>query len=249
MSYLNKMIILGIESSCDDTGIALYDNQNDKLLAHTLHSQTDTHAQYGGIVPELASRDHTTKMIPLVNTVCRNASINKRDITGIAYTRGPGLNGALLVGSCFAKALGLSLQIPTIGIHHMEGHLLSPMLERDKPDFPFVTLLVSGGHTQLIKAQAFGNYIILGESLDDAAGEAFDKTAKLLGLGLPGGPLLAKLAEKGVPGQYQFPRPLLNKPGLDFSFSGLKTSVLNTIRQQALASKLFLILLEASKMQ
>lgn len=221
------MLVLGIESSCDETGLALYDTASG-LLAHELYSQVSLHADYGGVVPELASRDHVRKALPLIYKVCEKAGITLTQIQGIAYTKGPGLLGALLVGATLAKTLAMVLDIPVLGVHHMEGHLLAPMLEDVTPQFPFVALLVSGGHTQLVDVKNVGGYVLLGESLDDAAGEAFDKTAKLLGLGLPGGPLLSKLAEKGDPARYRFPRPMTDRPGLDFSFSGLKTFVLNT---------------------
>lgn len=224
------MRILGIESSCDDTGVAIYDGLQG-LLAHVTHSQTAIHEKFGGVVPELASRDHIRKITPLLNQVLAQANVTLHSIDGIAYTAGPGLIGALLVGAGFARALGYALGVPTIGVHHMEGHLLAPMLESPAPDFPFLALLVSGGHTLLIEVLGIGRYQILGESLDDAAGEAFDKTAKLLGLQYPGGPLLAKLAESGIPHRFIFPRPLTTKPGLDFSFSGLKTSAMNTLKQ------------------
>ena len=222
------MKVLGIETSCDETGMAIFDGKHG-LLANVLHSQVATHKQFGGVVPELASRDHIRKLTPLLDQVLKQANLKQEQIDAIAYTKGPGLVGALLVGSTFAKSLGYAWNVPTIGINHMEGHLLAPLLEKNPPQFPFVALLVSGGHTQLFKVEAFGNYTLLGETLDDAAGEAFDKTAKLLGLDYPGGPLLAKLAEQGTAGKYKFPRPLLNKPNLDFSFSGLKTCALNTI--------------------
>lgn len=225
--------ILGIETSCDETGIAIYDS-NQGLLAHALHSQIKLHAQYGGVVPELASRDHIRHIVPLIEQVLSQAGINKTAITAIAYTQGPGLVGALLVGAAFAKSLAYAWGIPCLGVHHMEGHLLAPFLDAKHPQFPFLALLVSGGHTQLIQIDDIGVYKILGESLDDAAGEAFDKTAKLLGLAYPGGPLLAKLAEQGTPGKYNFPRPMLDRPGLDFSFSGLKTHALNAIQKTEL---------------
>ncbi|MBP9728927.1 MAG: tRNA (adenosine(37)-N6)-threonylcarbamoyltransferase complex transferase subunit TsaD [Gammaproteobacteria bacterium] len=221
------MRVLGIESSCDDTGIALFDSTKG-LLAHALHSQTAIHQRYGGVVPELASRDHVRHMVPLLQSVLRQAQVDITSITAIAYTAGPGLMGSLLVGACFAKALGYALDVPTLGIHHLEGHLLAPLLENPAPDFPFVALLVSGGHTLLVDVQDLGQYQILGESLDDAAGEAFDKIAKLLGLPFPGGPALAALAEQGLAKRFVFPRPLSNKPGMDFSFSGLKTHTLQT---------------------
>jgi len=222
------MRILGIESSCDETGLAIFDSQQG-LLGHTLYSQVDTHLQYGGVVPELAARNHITKILPLLEKLLLETQCLPADITGIAYTRGPGLIGALLVGAAFAKSLALAWGIPSIGIHHMEGHLLAPMLEDPAPAFPFVALLVSGGHTMLVEVTHLGHYRILGESLDDAAGEAFDKTAKLLGLPYPGGPALAALADSGDPGRFRFPRPLTDKPNLNFSFSGLKTHTFNTI--------------------
>ncbi|MDF2691500.1 MAG: tsaD [Gammaproteobacteria bacterium] len=223
------MLVLGIESSCDDTGIALYDSAKG-LLSHALYSQTKLHAEYGGVVPELACRDHIRLVLPLLEEVCEQANIKPEQIEAIAYTAGPGLAGALMVGAGIAEALSLVWRIPAIGVHHMEGHLLAPMLEDNKPEFPFVALLVSGGHTMLVRVQAIGCYELLGESLDDAAGEAFDKTAKLLGLPYPGGAPLSKLAEQGKAGRFHFPRPMLDRPGLDFSFSGLKTSVLNALK-------------------
>ncbi len=223
------MKVLGIETSCDETGIAIYDS-NDGLLAHQLYSQVKTHADYGGVVPELASRDHVRKIVPLVERTLELAKLKKADVDGIAYTRGPGLVGALLAGASMAKALAYALDVPVVGVHHMEGHLLAPMLDEKKPEYPFVALLVSGGHSMLVEVTEIGKYTVLGESVDDAAGEAFDKTAKLLGLDYPGGPLLAKLAENGKTGCYQFPRPMTDRPGLDFSFSGLKTFAANTIR-------------------
>lgn len=225
--------ILGIETSCDETGLAIYDSEQG-LLAHALNSQIKTHAEYGGVVPELASRDHINHLIPLLEQVLKTAAIPISSISAIAYTQGPGLVGALLVGAGFAKALAYAWQIPALGINHMEGHLLAPFLEAQYPKFPFLALLVSGGHTQLIAVEDIGTYKILGDTLDDAAGEAFDKTAKLLGLDYPGGPLLAKLALKGLPNQYHFPRPMLDRPGLDFSFSGLKTHALNAINKTKL---------------
>jgi N6-L-threonylcarbamoyladenine synthase len=224
------VIILGIETSCDETGVALYDSTRG-LLAHSLHSQIDLHAVYGGVVPELASRDHIRRLIPLLQEVLQKANLTKYDIDGIAYTAGPGLIGALLVGASFARSLAFALQKPAIAIHHMEGHLLAPMLEDPAPEYPFIALLVSGGHTQLFHVTGLGQYHLLGESVDDAAGEAFDKTAKLMGLRYPGGPLLAALAEQGNPKGYAFPRPMTDRPGLDFSFSGLKTAVLHTLQQ------------------
>ncbi|MDO8953922.1 MAG: tRNA (adenosine(37)-N6)-threonylcarbamoyltransferase complex transferase subunit TsaD [Gammaproteobacteria bacterium] len=222
------MKVLGIETSCDDSGIALYDTEQG-LLAHTIYSQTALHVEYGGVVPELACRDHIRQVLPLIEQVCIEAKIKPSEIDGIAYTAGPGLSGALMVGAGIAQALSLVWNVPTLGIHHLEGHLLAPMLEEHKPDFPFVALLVSGGHTMLVKVSGLGEYEILGESLDDAAGEAFDKTAKLLGLPYPGGAPLSKLAEKGQAGRLRFPRPMLDRPGLDFSFSGLKTAVLRVL--------------------
>ncbi|WP_371194139.1 tRNA (adenosine(37)-N6)-threonylcarbamoyltransferase complex transferase subunit TsaD [Glaciecola sp. SC05] len=223
------MKVLGIETSCDETGIAIYDSENG-LLAHELYSQVKLHADYGGVVPELASRDHVRKIVPLVQRTLASAGLSKDDIDGIAYTRGPGLIGALLVGSSMARALAYAWEIPTVGVHHMEGHLLAPMLDERAPEFPFVALLVSGGHSMMVDVKGIGDYTVMGESVDDAAGEAFDKTAKLLGLDYPGGPLLAKLAEQGESGHYKFPRPMTDRPGLDFSFSGLKTFAANTIR-------------------
>ena len=224
------MLVLGIESSCDETGIALYDTARG-LIAHALHSQIDMHAAYGGVVPELASRDHIRRALPLTQLVLDQAGARIEDINGIAYTQGPGLAGALLVGTSIAEALAFTLNVPTVGVHHLEGHLLAPLLEENPPPFPFVALLVSGGHTQLMRVSAIGDYELLGDTLDDAAGEAFDKTAKLLGLGYPGGPAVAKLALQGCPDQYKLPRPLLNSGDLNFSFSGLKTAVLNIVNQ------------------
>jgi len=223
------MKILGIETSCDETGIAIYDGEKG-LLAHVLYSQIDLHNQYGGVVPELASRDHIRKIMPLIGQVLDEATINLKDLDGIAYCAGPGLIGALLVGATVGRSLGWALNLPTIGVHHMEAHLLAPMLEENKPQFPFIALLVSGGHTLLIKVESMGQYEILGESVDDAAGEAFDKTAKLLGLPYPGGPAIAKLAEQGNPNRFHFPRPMTDRPGLDFSFSGLKTFAITTLK-------------------
>jgi N6-L-threonylcarbamoyladenine synthase len=222
------MIVLGIETSCDETGVALYDSAKG-LLSHQLYSQIELHALYGGVVPEIASRDHIRKLIPLIKETIKCAGIKREQIGGIAYTAGPGLVGALLVGASTARTLGFAWSIPTIGVHHMEGHLLAPMLEENPPTYPFLALLVSGGHTLLVKVDDIGLYTTLGESLDDAAGEAFDKTAKMLGLNYPGGPLLAKLAKQGNPERFHFPRPMTNRPGLDFSFSGLKTFTLNTM--------------------
>jgi len=223
------MYILGIESSCDETGVAIY-QQNKGIIANVLHSQVKLHAQYGGVVPELASRDHVRRMVPLVREALASAGIVGNQLDAVAYTAGPGLIGALLVGASMARSLAFAWNCPAVAVHHMEGHLLAPMLETPAPEFPFVALLVSGGHTQLIKVLGIGQYHLLGESVDDAAGEAFDKTAKLLGLGYPGGPALAALAKKGRPDIHRFPRPMTNRPGLDFSFSGLKTFAANTIR-------------------
>ena len=223
------MRILGIETSCDETGIAVYDSEKG-LLAHALHSQVAIHADYGGVVPELASRDHVRKTLPLIKQVLTSAKMSKTEIDGVAYTAGPGLIGALLVGAAIGRSLAWTWNIPAVAVHHMEGHLLSPMLEANPPQFPFVALLVSGGHTLLINVSGVGQYQVLGESIDDAVGEAFDKTAKLLGLGYPGGPELARLAERGDPKRFSFPRPMTQKPGLDFSFSGLKTFALNTLQ-------------------
>lgn len=223
------MLVLGVESSCDETGIALYDTEHG-LLAHALHSQVEMHAEYGGVVPELASRDHIRRVLPLTENVLSRAGKSLSDIDAIAYTQGPGLSGALLVGTSFAEALAFSLQVPTICIHHLEGHLLAPLLEENPPAFPFVALLVSGGHSQIMRVDNIGQYELLGDTLDDAAGEAFDKTAKLLDLGYPGGPALAKLAERGK-ANFKLPRPLLNSGDLNFSFSGLKTSVLTLVNQ------------------
>jgi N6-L-threonylcarbamoyladenine synthase len=224
------MRVLGIETSCDETGLAVYDTESG-LLGHTVYSQVELHAEYGGVVPELASRDHVRKLLPLLKQLF--AELNIDSVDGVAYTAGPGLVGALLVGTSVGRSLAWAWDIPAIAVHHMEGHLLAPMLSENPPAFPFVALLVSGGHTQLVEVKDVGQYRMLGESLDDAAGEAFDKTAKLLGLGYPGGPQLAKLAQQGRPGIYQFPRPMLNRPGLDFSFSGLKTFALTTWQNSA----------------
>lgn len=226
------MRVLGIETSCDETGVALYDTARG-LLAHRLYSQVALHAAYGGVVPELASRDHLRRVLPLVQDVLAEANTELTDLDGIAYTAGPGLIGALLTGGAIARALAWGLGIPAIGVHHMEGHLLAPMLEDNPPPLPFVALLVSGGHSLLVDVPRIGEYRILGESVDDAAGEAFDKVAKLLGLGYPGGPAVAKLAEQGRSGIYHFPRPMLDRPGCDFSFSGLKTAVLTAWQQSA----------------
>lgn len=222
------MKILGIETSCDETGVAIYDDEKG-LIANQLYSQIEMHADYGGVVPELASRDHIRKTLPLIQAALKEANLTACDINGVAYTAGPGLVGALLVGSTIARSLAYAWQVPALGVHHMEGHLLAPMLEDTAPEFPFVALLVSGGHTQLVDVKNVGEYQLLGESIDDAAGEAFDKTAKLLGLDYPGGAALAKLAEQGTPNRFQFPRPMTDRPGLDFSFSGLKTFAANTI--------------------
>ncbi|MEG3767784.1 tRNA (adenosine(37)-N6)-threonylcarbamoyltransferase complex transferase subunit TsaD [Alteromonas sp. 14N.309.X.WAT.G.H12] len=223
------MRILGIETSCDETGVAVYDDEKG-LMSHELYSQVKLHADYGGVVPELASRDHVRKIVPLIQKALRDANTEREALDGIAFTQGPGLVGALLVGSSVGRALAYAWDMPAVGVHHMEGHLLAPMLEADAPAFPFVALLVSGGHSMLVDVKGIGEYEVLGESIDDAAGEAFDKTAKLLGLDYPGGPLLAKLAEQGEGGHYKFPRPMTDRPGLDFSFSGLKTFAANTIR-------------------
>ena len=220
------MRVLGIETSCDETGVAIYDDK-DGLIAHTLHTQIAMHAEYGGVVPELASRDHIKRVIPLVRKVLKDSNTNKSDLSAIAYTKGPGLIGALLVGAMTARSIAFALDIPAIAVHHMEGHLLAPMLENEPPEFPFVALLVSGGHTMLIKVDRPGHYELLGQSVDDAAGEAFDKTAKLLGLAYPGGPALEKMAKSGDSKAYHFPRPMLDRPNCDFSFAGLKTAVLN----------------------
>jgi N6-L-threonylcarbamoyladenine synthase len=225
------MRILGIETSCDETGVAIFDSEQG-LLGHGLHSQVELHAKYGGVVPELASRDHVRKLIPLIKTLLKDSNTKTDEIDGIAYTAGPGLIGALLVGAAVGRSLAWAWQVPAIGVHHMEGHLLASMLEQPAPSFPFLALLVSGGHTQLVHVQALGQYKILGESVDDAAGEAFDKTAKLLELGYPGGPAIARLAEQGNPDRFHFPRPMTRQAGLNFSFSGLKTSVLATWRAQ-----------------
>jgi N6-L-threonylcarbamoyladenine synthase len=220
------MLVLGIETSCDETGVALYDGAAGRLAAHAVHSQVAMHEAYGGVVPELASRDHIQRLVPLTRLVLARAGRSMRELSGIGYTEGPGLAGALLVGASYAQALGVALGIPVLGIHHLEGHLLSPLLSARRPQFPFVALLVSGGHTQLMRVDGVGEYRLLGETQDDGAGEAFDKTAKLLGLGYPGGPALSALAENGKPGRYALPRPMLASGGLDFSFSGLKTAVL-----------------------
>ena len=225
------MIVLGVESSCDETGIALYDTERG-LLAHALHSQVAMHEAYGGVVPELASRDHVRRAIPLLEQVLSDSGESVSSIDAIAYTQGPGLAGALLVGASVANGLALSLNKPVIGVHHLEGHLLSPLLAAQAPEFPFVALLVSGGHTQLMRVDEVGEYTMLGETLDDAAGEAFDKSAKLLGLGYPGGPAISRLAESGDPSLFELPRPMLHSKNLDFSFSGLKTAVLTLVKKQ-----------------
>ena len=221
------MLVLGLETSCDETGVALYDSERG-LLADALFSQIDLHRAYGGVVPELASRDHVKRMLPLIRQVLAEADCVPTEIDAIAYTAGPGLVGALLVGASCAQALAFAWGIPALGVHHMEGHLLAPMLEEQPPEFPFVALLVSGGHTQLVRVDGIGQYELLGETLDDAAGEAFDKTAKMMGLNYPGGPEIARLAAHGVAGRFVFPRPMTDRPGLAFSFSGLKTFALNT---------------------
>ena len=230
------MRVLGIETSCDETGVAIYDGELG-LLGHDLYSQIDVHSEYGGVVPELASRDHVRKLIPLIDTLLDKTD-SRGKIDAIAYTAGPGLIGALLVGACVGRSLAYAWNCPAIGVHHMEGHLLAPQLEEHAPEFPFVALLVSGGHTQLVQVEGIGAYTLLGESLDDAAGEAFDKAAKMMDLDYPGGPNIAKLAARGVPGRFTFPRPMTDRPGLDFSFSGLKTFTLNTITDHALENGL-----------
>jgi len=230
-NHPDPMLVLGIETSCDETGVALYDSERG-LLAHTLHSQVALHAEYGGVVPEIASRDHVRKLLPLIDHCLREAGATRAELDGVAYTAGPGLIGALLVGAATARSIALALGCPAVPVHHMEGHLLAPMLEDEPPMLPFVALLVSGGHTMLVEVRAVGDYRILGETLDDAAGEAFDKTAKLLGLGYPGGPALAKLATGGDPTRFRFPRPMTDRPGLDFSFSGLKTHTRNLWRDE-----------------
>ncbi len=224
------MRVLGIETSCDETGVALYDSARG-LIAESLYSQVAMHAEYGGVVPELASRDHVRKTVPLLTDMLARAGIELRGIDGVAYTAGPGLIGALMVGASIGRSLAWALDVPAIGVHHMEAHLLAPLLAEPKPALPFVALLVSGGHTQLVRVDAIGRYEIIGESIDDAAGEAFDKTAKMLGLGYPGGPAVARLAERGDSARFKFPRPMTDRPGLDFSFSGLKTFTLNTLQR------------------
>lgn len=230
------MLVLGLETSCDDTGVAIYDSERG-LLAHKLYSQL-VHADYGGIVPELASRDHIRKCLPLVEAVLDEAGLEGKDLDGVAYTSGPGLAGALLVGASLGRSLAWGWQVPSIGVHHMEGHLLSPMLEKQKPVFPFLALLISGGHTLIADVRSLGQYTILGESLDDAVGEAFDKTAKLLGLGYPGGPEISRRAQTGKSGVFKFPRPMTNRPGLQFSFSGLKTAVATAVQGKTLEDQL-----------
>jgi N6-L-threonylcarbamoyladenine synthase len=224
------MLILGVETSCDETGVALYDAAAGQLLGHAVHSQVDMHEAYGGVVPELASRDHVRRLVPLARNLLAKAGRQPGDLRAIAYTAGPGLAGALLVGASFAHALAAALGVPAIGIHHLEGHLLSPLLSARAPAFPFVALLVSGGHTQLMRVEGVGRYALLGETQDDAAGEAFDKTAQLLGLGYPGGPALSRLAAQGTPGRHRLPRPMLASGDLEFSFSGLKTAVMLLVR-------------------
>ena len=224
------MRVLGLESSCDETGVAIYDSERG-LLADALYSQIALHAEFGGVVPELASRDHVRKLLPLVRQVLDGANLRGSDIDAVAYTAGPGLAGALMVGACAGRAMAYAWGVPALAVHHMEGHLLAPMLEDTAPEFPFIALLVSGGHTQLVRVDGIGNYRLLGESLDDAAGEAFDKAAKMLGLPYPGGPQLARAAAQGDVSRFTFPRPMVNRPGLDFSFSGLKTYTLNTVAE------------------
>jgi len=231
------MRILGIETSCDETGIAIYDGEAG-LMVDLLYSQVSLHADYGGVVPELASRDHIRKTLPMIDEALSQSDTTSEQIDGIAYTAGPGLVGALMVGAAIAKGLGLAWQVPVIGVNHMEGHLLAPMLEEDPPKYPFIALLVSGGHTQLVDVEQPGRYRLLGDSVDDAAGEAFDKVAKMLGLGYPGGPEIARLAEGGEPDRFRFPRPMTNRPGLDFSFSGLKTFTFNLMEEVAAGGEL-----------
>jgi N6-L-threonylcarbamoyladenine synthase len=231
-----RMLILGVETSCDETGLALYDGAAGGLLAHAVHSQVAMHEAYGGVVPELASRDHLRRMVPLAREVFARAGRRIGELGAVAYTEGPGLAGALLAGAAFARSLAHALGVPAIGIHHLEGHLLSPLLSSKAPQFPFVALLVSGGHTQLMRVRGVGDYELLGETQDDAAGEAFDKTAKLLGLGYPGGPALSRLAESGRPGRYKLPRPMIASGDLEFSFSGLKTAVLTLLKKEPGAS-------------
>jgi len=222
-----SLLVLGIESSCDETGVALYDTQKG-LIAHNLYTQIELHAQYGGVVPELASRDHVLKLAPLIQQTLDEANVSSHHINGVAYTSGPGLMGALLAGGSVARSLAYAWKVPAIGVHHMEGHLLAPMLEETQPEFPFICLLVSGGHSMIIRVDGIGQYKVLGDTLDDAAGEAFDKTAKMLELGYPGGPKVSDLALQGHSDRYKFPRPMVDRPGLDMSFSGLKTFTLNT---------------------
>lgn len=226
MVQWEAMRVLGIETSCDETGVAVYDGDLG-LLAHALYSQAHIHAEYGGVVPEIASRDHVRKLLPLLDQCLADAGSTRADIDGVAYTAGPGLIGALLVGAAVGRAIALALNVPAVAVHHMEGHLLAPLLEANPPEFPFVALLVSGGHSMLVEVSRIGHYRLLGETLDDAAGEAFDKTAKLLGLGYPGGPAVARAAGAGEPDKYRFPRPMTDRPGLEFSFSGLKTHTRN----------------------
>jgi N6-L-threonylcarbamoyladenine synthase len=224
------MRILGIETSCDETGIAIFDS-NAGIIGNMLHSQTDIHQLYGGVVPELASRDHIRRIVPMIQSVMEKSGLSGTDIDGIAYTSGPGLIGALLTGAAVGRSLAYAWDVPSVGVHHMEAHLLAPMLEAEPPQYPFLALLVSGGHTQIIQVNAPGQYQLLGESVDDAVGEAFDKTAKMLGLGYPGGAPLSELAESGNPARFTFPRPMTDRPGLDFSFSGLKTASVNALKQ------------------
>ena len=231
------MRVLGLETSCDETGVAVFDSERG-LLAHVLYTQIALHAEYGGVVPELASRDHVRKLLPLIHEVMEKSGSAAADIDAVAYTSGPGLVGALMVGASLGRSLAYAWGVPAIGVHHMEGHLLAPMLETDPPSFPFVALLVSGGHTQLVKVAAIGEYELLGESIDAAAGEAFDKAAKMLDLDYPGGPQIAKLAGQGVAGRFKFPRPMVDRPGLDFSFSGLKTATLTTVNAHKQANGL-----------
>ncbi len=228
------MRVLGLETSCDETGVAIYDSEQG-LLGDALYSQVAMHAVYGGVIPELASRDHIRKTLPMIRQLMEEKHIPAATIDGIAYTAGPGLIGALLIGASLGRSLAMAWNVPAVGVHHMEGHLLAPMLEENPPEFPFVALLVSGGHTQLVAVKAIGEYRLLGESLDDAAGEAFDKVGKMLGLAYPGGPRVAALAQQGTAGRFVFPRPMTNRPGLDFSFSGLKTFVRNTLAELARA--------------
>lgn len=230
------MLVLGIESSCDETGLALYDTVRG-LIANAVHSQVAMHEDYGGVVPELASRDHIRRLAPLLQQVLGEAGIAQTDIDAVAYTAGPGLAGALLTGASFAEGLAMALDVPALPVHHLEGHLLSPLLSQDPAQFPFIALLVSGGHTQIMCVTRVGHYELMGESLDDAAGEAFDKTAQLLGLGYPGGPAVAQLAEQGTLGRFKLPRPMLNSGDFAFSFSGLKTAVLTAVRERPLSAQ------------